>query len=511
MKKLDRQMGVSNLSMSQLRRHASDLKKALDNISQAYHPEEWNKINAELRETRNRIRELDEESASFKRKDAVIATTLGNLLSTTITSITGKMKELIAAGVDMAESADGVQRAFDKLNKPGLLDNLRAATKGTVNDLQLMQAAVRAKDFRIPLEDLGKYLAYAQLKAQETGQSVEYLTDSIIMGLGRQSKQILDNLGLSATEISEEVAKTGDFVSGVTAIVDRQLAEAGETYVSAADRAAAATVEWENAQLRLGQALIPVVEIIDNLKIKGANFLSLIIEHRAAVWSSVTALLTLVSAFVKVKTATEATTKAGKVFYALMATGQTVIKAVNLLLSVFTLNLGKIKTAFNALKAAFMTNPIGILLTLLASAISALIAFSGRTKDATESMSAMERVSKRMSESENKQIKRVKTLTERLHDNTLGYDERNAALKELEHLVPEYHASLTKEGKLINENTSALNAYTDALEKEAEAKAIAEELTELTKSRLDLERQEKKLESVIRAGNDNRKDRKKFP
>lgn len=510
MKQLDRQMGLSNLSMTQLRRHLSDLNKQLNNVSQKLHPEEWKKLNDEILVTKGRINELNAESAILNKNSAVKTTALGNLFSSMALKIGSGLKELTAEGIKMAESADGVQRAFNKLNDPGLLDKLRAATKGTVNDLQLMQAAVRAKDFRIPLDDLGKYLAYAQLKAQETGQSVEYLTDSIIMGLGRQSKQILDNLGLSAAEISEEVAKTGDFVSGVTAIVDRQLAEAGDTYVSAADRAAAATVEWENAQLRLGQALIPVVEIIDNLKIKGANLLSLIIEHRAAVWSSVTALLTLASAFVKVKTATEATTKVGKVFYALMATGQTVIKAVNLLLSVFTLNLGKIKTAFNALKAAFMTNPIGLLLTLLASAISALIAFSGRTKDATESMSVMERVSKRMSESENEQIKRVKTLTERLHDNTLGYDKRNAALKELEHLVPEYHATLTKEGKLINENTSALNAYTDALEKEAEAKAIDEELTELTKSRLDLERQKKKLESVIRAGNDNHKDRKKL-
>lgn len=45
-----------------------------------------------------------------------------------------------------------------------MLSELRKATKDTVNDLELMQAAVRAKDFRIPLEDLGKYLQFARLK-----------------------------------------------------------------------------------------------------------------------------------------------------------------------------------------------------------------------------------------------------------------------------------------------------------------------------------------------------------
>lgn len=133
----------------------------------------------------------------------------------------------MSEGIRLAANADGVRRAFDKLDRPGMLSELRKATKDTVNDLELMQAAVRAKDFRIPLEDLGKYLQFARLKAQQTGQSVDYLTDSIITGLGRKSLLILDNLGLSAAEVNEEMAKTGDLMTAVAAIVDRQLAQAG--------------------------------------------------------------------------------------------------------------------------------------------------------------------------------------------------------------------------------------------------------------------------------------------
>ncbi|MCQ2075056.1 MAG: hypothetical protein MJY77_07735 [Bacteroidaceae bacterium] len=339
MKKLDRQMGVSNLSMSQLRRHASDLRKELDSISKSYHPEEWEKINRELVDTKNRIRELNEESAVFRTKDAVEATTLGNLLSDTITSITGKMRELIAEGVEMAESADGVQRAFNKLDKPGLLDNLRKATKGTVNDLQLMQAAVRAKDFRIPLEDLGKYLAYAQLKAQETGQSVEYLTDSIIMGLGRQSKQILDNLGLSAAEISEEVAKTGDFVSGVTAIVDRQLAEAGETYVSASDRAAQASVALKNAQLQLGQAMLPVKEVMNGMSLAGTKLLSFLVKYRQITFPLIAALTSLYLAKAKFNTVTRLGTALIKAQNAVLATQKVVVLAASAAYNLMTGNI----------------------------------------------------------------------------------------------------------------------------------------------------------------------------
>ena len=128
-----------------------------------------------------------------------------------------------------------------------------------------MKAAVKAKDFRIPLEDLGKYLAFAQLKAQQTGQSLDYMVDSIVTGLGRKSPLILDNLGLSAAEIGEKTKKTGDFMKGVASIVENQLAAAGETYISAADRAAQRTVALKNAQKSLGDALLPLQEEFSDL------------------------------------------------------------------------------------------------------------------------------------------------------------------------------------------------------------------------------------------------------
>ena len=136
-----------------------------------------------------------------------------------------KIKEFAAEGISMAESADGVIHAFHNLDQPGLLDNLRRATKGTVSDIELMKAAVKAKDFRILLEDLGKYLSFAQFKAQQTGQSLDYMVDSIVTGLGRKSPMILDNLGLSV-----------------------------------ADRAAQKTTNLQNRQLELGKALLPLKE-----------------------------------------------------------------------------------------------------------------------------------------------------------------------------------------------------------------------------------------------------------
>ena len=177
---------------------------------QVINPEDWKKLSSRLSDVRNRMGELSNASKSLVEKYSNPQTMsffrgelfvrFGELVGKALQ----KVKEFAAEGIGMAESADGVIHAFRRLDQPGLLDNLRKATKGTVSDIELMKAAVKAKDFHIPLEDLGKYLSFAQLKAQQTGQSLDYMVDSIVTGLGRKSPMILDNLGLSAAEISEK-------------------------------------------------------------------------------------------------------------------------------------------------------------------------------------------------------------------------------------------------------------------------------------------------------------------
>ena len=502
LKQLSRQMGTANLSMSQLKRHASDLQRQLDKTSQNLHRKEWEALNKQLIETKDRIAQLKRESAGLSNNNLVEGATKANLLSAAITNLTQRFKEFAREGITMAESADGVQRAFDKLNRPDLLDNLRKATKNTVNDLQLMQAAVKARDFRIPLEDLGKYLAYAQMKAQETGQSVEYLTDSIIMGLGRQSKQILDNLGLSATEISEEIAKTGDFVSGVTAIVDRQLAEAGETYVSAADRATRASVELENAQLKLGQAMLPLKERIDQVLIAGASLLTLIVEYRKYTVPAIAAITACVIANAKLNAQTRLGIALSKTQNALLTTGTIIGKAVTVMYQKMTHHKIAAARAQIALNAALKANPWGFVLTTLTTVLSLLPLFKKLTDDATESLTAMDRVNRRMAEDEDTTAQKVRNLSEILHDNSKAIDLRRSALEELMKTVPGYQATLTEEGKLINENTAALQSYAATLIATAKAKAQEEELTELYKKQRELQQKVAEGEAKM-PGNNN--------
>ena len=75
----------------------------------------------------------------------------------------------------------------------------------TVSDLQLMQTAVKAANFKLPLDQLAKYLKFAQQRAIETGESIDNLVESIVLGISRKSIPIIDNLGISAQQVQEEV------------------------------------------------------------------------------------------------------------------------------------------------------------------------------------------------------------------------------------------------------------------------------------------------------------------
>lgn len=153
---------------------------------------------------------------------------------------------------ELANKAAGVKKAFDKLNSPGLLADLRRATMGTVDDLQLMQRAVQANNFKIPLNQLATYLEFATKRANETGESVDYLVNSIITGLGRQSVMILDNLGISAAEIRDRMKEGGTMADAVGKIIKEQMGEG----VAKIDKATLATerlnAAWTNFQLAFG-------------------------------------------------------------------------------------------------------------------------------------------------------------------------------------------------------------------------------------------------------------------
>ena len=207
---------------------------------------------------------------------------LGGNLMTKAVSMAGnlamEMGQMVTQGIELAKQGEGIRIAFERLGRGDILEGLREVTHGTVSDLELMKAAVKFNDFKLPVDELGTMLAFAQQKAKDTGQSVDYMVDSIVTGLGRKSLMILDNLGLSAAEIKEKMAQTGDMTKAVGEIIREQMSKAGEYIETAADKATAADVRLKNAMTDLGNTLQPLSSDFGNfwneLKIGGLKFLN---------------------------------------------------------------------------------------------------------------------------------------------------------------------------------------------------------------------------------------------
>lgn len=191
----------------------------------------------------------------------------GNVMTKVASMGAGLVAELhdaVSQGIELAKQGEGIRIAFERLGRGDILDGLREATHGTVTDLELMKAAVKFNDFKLPVEELGTMLAFAQQKAKDTGQSVDYMVDSIVTGLGRKSLMILDNLGLSATEIKDKMAETGDMTKAVGEIIREQMSKAGDYVETAADRAAQANVSLQNKMEELGRKFAPLEEASTN-------------------------------------------------------------------------------------------------------------------------------------------------------------------------------------------------------------------------------------------------------
>lgn len=193
------------------------------------------------------------------------------------------VKEIVAfthRTAELANKAAGVRKAFNALNNPNLLADLRRATLGTVDDLQLMQRAVQANNFKIPLDQLATYLAFATKRANETGQSVDYLVDSIITGLGRQSVMILDNLGISAAEIRDNMKDGASMAEAVGKIIKEQMGDAASEIDKAAMATGRLTAAWTNFQLAVGEETSGPWNEIKNAAANALNWITKGLKNR---------------------------------------------------------------------------------------------------------------------------------------------------------------------------------------------------------------------------------------
>jgi hypothetical protein len=248
----------------------------------------------------NLVVRIAAQTAEFKQALTKTQTELKGF-QTNITKVAGLVgvafgvKEVASFAFEvskLAGEAEGVKAAFDKLpESQKLMERLKGATHDTVSELDLMKRSVQAANFGISLQALPKLLEFASLRAQQTGQSVDYLVDSIVTGIGRKSPLILDNLGISSVELGKKLngvsvaaASVGDVAEAVGKIASEQLGMMGQFSDNAATKVQKLTAAWDNYKVKLGEsangtgilgiALENLTTILENLSGSQKNYIA---------------------------------------------------------------------------------------------------------------------------------------------------------------------------------------------------------------------------------------------
>ena len=271
---------------------------------------------------------------------------------------------------------------------------------------------------------------------------------------------------------------------------------------------------FQEMAISLGQELMPVMRhFISTTSASMRVMLHLvkfIKEHKTAILSLAAAVATytvavnlalikekLHAAFIAVKTAA-------------LHVHKVAVLAASVAYNRMTGNVVRANAAMKLLNATMMMNPWGLVAAAIVGAGVALAMYLKRQKETTKELTMQEQVQQRIAEVEKKAAEKyaeesaeIHMLNQMVHNNALSLDARRSALKKLQQLVPDYHAALTAEGKLINDNTDAIDGYLASLEKKIKMEAFEEELTEVMKKKIEAQRKLQEMADAQREKQEN--------
>lgn len=508
-------LSFTNMSYSELHREAKRLKAQLDNTSRSLNPTEWGALNARLQEVRRSMKQVEVGAYSAQKslcasiKEAVAYQVGLQSLVLLFLRLVGNIKDFVREGIRIAGVAQGIDEAFSRIANKDYLSSLREQTKGLLNDNFLKKFTVQANNLGIPIEHMGKLLAFAQQRAKDTGESVEYLSESIVKGLGRKSVLILDNLGLSSVRINEEFKRTGDFVAAVTKIVDEEMSKVGKSLDTAAEADVRRAVRWQNLQERIGGYLVKFSDMRNKIESGFVDSLDRSLSWIEKHWSKITLLFySLSSAIVVYKAAVTRAIILEKLHAFWLAAKRVSLIASSSAYALLTGNILRAKAAMRLLNITMKGNLWGLVAAGVAAAGAALYTLYRRSQALTAEKKALMEVSRKATEEFQTQAAKVDVLSKTIENNKLSVDARRAAIEKLKEIMPSYNATITEEGVLINHNTLAISEYLQQLEKQIKMKAAQEELEEAYRKKRQLEKQQEKARAAVKKAQDDYDRRK---
>lgn len=303
----------------------------------------------------------------------------------------------------------------------------------------------------------------------------------------------------------QEAAKAFDEATSVTKEFEVQ----NNTVQAGLDKARKG---FQEMAISLGQELMPVMRhFISTTSATMRVMLQLvkfIKEHKTAILSLAAAVATytvavnlalikekLHAAFIAIKTAA-------------LHVHKVAVLAASVAYNRMTGNVVRANAAMKLLNATMMMNPWGLVAGAIVGVGVALYSIFKNSKDAAKEQKKLTaeqerqlRIQKQIDDHNKavdeeyaKQAATVTSLTKVVNNSNLSLEKRREALKRLQEIVPDYHASLTDEGKLINDNKDALDNYLVSLKQSIRMKMNQEKLEDIATQQIPIEDNIKRLE-----------------
>lgn len=376
--------------------------------------------------------------------------------------------------------------------------------------------------------------AFTKLLNEDANAAVLALADNLKKADPQTMMKMLDDMGLDGSRAVAVLATLADKIDDVRKHQERanKAYQEGTSVIKEYEiknNTAQAKIEkckkkFHEMTVELGERLVPVVEHT----ITGASFLAKMlsvlteftVKHGRAV-VILTGYITAMTIAMKTNTiAGKASNAVGTVTNALMKARMALMNnlrqayvAWRIVIATVTANHVRLNSAMVDMQRLQMTNIWGALATVILTvgiaiygAVKAWKSHSEAVRNSLQQareMRAQQELARDLNKSVNESIAEQKTKVEQLtrviHSNAYSVDERRNAIKTLQSIVPEYHASISKEGQLYNDNSTAIKQYIQDLKDAALAEAIYQKKVEINKKKLELSFKQNRIEGSLKA------------
>ena len=281
---------------------------------------------------------------------------------------------------------------------------------------------------------------------------------------------------------------------------------------------------FEDITVELGEQLIPVTRYAISTLSIGIHVLSTLItftvthvKQLAVIGAAIavcTALWYKETIAIKLRTAAAAANAAvDKAYIATTTLLRTAMVALQATWALLTKGVQGYVVVMRAARLASLTNPWAALATVLTvvgvavyGTVKAFASYNetlrNNTQEAKNNKAVAEQqasLAKKVSDATIDERNKIDMLNKIIHSNAYTVDERRTAIANLQKIIPDYHASISNEGKLYNDNIEVITQYINKLNDAAMAEAIYEKKAEINKKRLELKTRETRIKGSLKA------------